>query len=947
MSCRKAMTAASINDAFHVNVYKAECRSAVADLIGHKSTGLVKSARAAYKENKTSANKRKLAIAIEQQKDHTELYDLLVSEMVKSGKELNYSTEIVSPTQMAEDWNLSFSKRLRGEINPITIRQGARTIKATKNLAVRLINKRNKWLKKGKIPKKAIFASPPEFVASIADRFGLVQRLIKKALTMGDRDISITSKYSVPISQAREKFTSKLNSLYSDAKNKFDFSLNNITMWGMSEENNVPFRLKGSKENVLIMGESIINNTPHFKIKYEDGKVENVPVDRLNASYEDIKAAVIGLYRDELTNEIMDGQTRLIIPSVLNKKINTIEDEAGIKPEEDADYIAAKRKIAQMAKGKGKDKSTVSENADSTGNRVGGVHTKTVVDGGKTFQYRYIMVKQGEGSNIKSETGKPTNQETYKAYLLDKVELGIGGVKVGTPINYVGKTIKLLSGEDAEMVSQDYTQTEVDRIFGKEEGKEGVWYRSTQINDFGRRLAPTSGKKYKKGDPIDGTHTKQYVNFEKLENEPSEKLMPFVWDLVTVIRKQLNLVYDDAHYKARKIEAQRNKLQTRLEKKYKANGVSEEDIKKEIDKLLNIGGVESRIWTNEQGEIITSTTYAKRKSENYVPHMYSHASVRKQLMQQIKAIDIKINREKNNEDRLERLNKGKSALVEILKRLGDNTDSSGMVDLLANPYLKHITGWTNQVERRKDSGIYQEYLDHTYRNIHKNELIVEMLETVDTMQGLNRPDGTISFLTNRIKLAMGDSDTRSMTAIGFRESGYQKTADFINSLPKWMRGGVTHDAQSAERMTKWLTTPSTIRYLGAEPALGNQTQIVNQIIQVGFGSALDAYKLRKNQKDFTDKIVQNTGVLNVLNQFSDIMNVDGDPKWNDFLFFPGGSIPNPLQLNDFRNILKAGKEGFIKKDNDYIDNFLIKMEMRKSGVTREAIREIQDLREFF
>ena len=524
------------------------------------------------------------------------------------------------------------------------------------------------------------------------------------------------------------------------------------------------------------------------------------------------------------------------------------------------------------------------------------------------------MVKQGEGSNIKSDTGKPTNQESYKVYLLSKTELGIGGVTVGATINYVGKTIKLLSGQEAEMTSQDYTQAEVDRVFGKKEGKEGVWYRSTQINDFGRRLAPKSGKKYKKGDPIDGTHTKQYVSFEQMENEPSENLMPFVWDLVNEIRNQLNLVYDDAHSKAVKVESERNRLQAKLLEKYKSQGLTEEAAKEEIKKLLNIGGVESRIWVDANGEIRTNTTYAKRKGENYVPHMYTHSSVRKQLMQQIKAIDIKINSAKN-EDRLERLNKGKAVLVEILKGLGDNTDSSGMVDLLSNPYLKHITGWTNQTERRKDSGIYQEYLDHTYRNIHKNELIVEMLETIDTMHGLKRPDGTISFIKNRIKLAMGDSDTRSMNAtpIGFRESGYRKTAEFWNKLPKFMRGGVIHDAQSAERMTKWLTTPSTIRYLGAEPALGNQTQIVNQVIQVGFGTALEAYRLRKNQRDFTDRIIQNTGVLNILNQFSDIMNVDGDAKWNDFLFFPGGSMPNPVQLYEFAQLIKAGREDLLKK----------------------------------
>ena len=39
MSCKKAMTAATTNEVLHMNVYRAEVRSAVADLIGHKKIG--------------------------------------------------------------------------------------------------------------------------------------------------------------------------------------------------------------------------------------------------------------------------------------------------------------------------------------------------------------------------------------------------------------------------------------------------------------------------------------------------------------------------------------------------------------------------------------------------------------------------------------------------------------------------------------------------------------------------------------------------------------------------------------------------------------------------------------------------------------------------------------------------------------------------------------------
>ena len=950
MSCKKAMTAASVHDAMHINRWRAECNNAVADLIGYKSLGIVKAAQKAYNQSKTLANKRKLKMAQLQYKEHSELFDTLVGDMLQTGREINYSPEITTPTQMAKDWNLSFAKNLRGEINPITIRQGQRTAKATQKLVVRRIRQREKWLKSGKIPAIDIWGSPPEFVATKADKYGIIQDLVNKALRLSDRDISITSKYSTPISNARENFTNGWTSAIRSMGSRFN--LNNVSIWGLSEENYVPFRLVNSDEDVVLVGETIINNVQHYKVKYSDGTIKNVPREEVNASDNDIERAIISLYRDELPNEILDGQTRLIVPSVIDKKIDTIEDEVGVKPitnispkEKDSDYLFLKRKIYEMFKSKD---STVSEDEDSNGNRVAGIHTIVRTDGLKQFKYRYVMIKQGEGANIRTESGAASNVESYKAYLIDKVQLGDMGTPVeGTRLNYIGKTIKLIDGE-VESTSQDYTQAEVDKVFGREEGQDGVYYRSTEINDFGRRIAPKTGKKYKKGDPIDGTHTKQYVNFEKIENQPPKELMESVWFLVSDIRKQLKLVYDDASYKARKIENERQKLQNKLISKYRRAGLSEEEISTKIKKIIDIGGVESRVWFDKNtGELRTSTTYAKMKKENYVPHLYSYPAIREQLMKQIEAIDTKLTEETKDENRIARLTEGKENLVSILASMGENRDGSAMVDMLANPYLKHITGWTNQVGRRKDAGIYKDYLNHMYRNIHRNQVIVETLKAISILEDVKTPGGTIEYLSNRIKLAMGDSDTRAMTFMG-GETGYEQTAKWINSLPNWMRGGVTHDAQSAERITKWFTTPSTIRYLGAEPALGNQTQIVNEIIQVGFGTALDAYKLRQKFRTQMDKIVENTGVLNVLNQFSDIMNVDGDAKWNDFLFVPFfGSTPNPVQLKQFRDLLKAGKAGrekFVKEGADWADEFLIKMEMRQQGATRASIRELQELR---
>ena len=48
------------------------------------------------------------------------------------------------------------------------------------------------------------------------------------------------------------------------------------------------------------------------------------------------------------------------------------------------------------------------QNAIKNGDRVPGIHTKVI----KNMEYRYVMIKQGEGSNIKN----PNGEEEYHAY---------------------------------------------------------------------------------------------------------------------------------------------------------------------------------------------------------------------------------------------------------------------------------------------------------------------------------------------------------------------------------------------------------------------------------------------------------------------------------------------------------------------------------------------------
>ena len=318
-------------------------------------------------------------------------------------------------------------------------------------------------------------------------------------------------------------------------------------------------------------------------------------------------------------------------------------------------------------------------------------------------------------------------------------------------------------------------------------------------------------------------------------------------------------------------------------------------------------------------------------------------------MGQIQAIQLKMQSAKEVKDlkRVEILEQGLERLSQTLKDMSKPNNSDKKYSSVAA--LKHITSWTNQVKRRKDGDIFQEYLENSYRNIHRNEIIVDLLEATNVYADNQMPKGTTEYLVNRIKMAFNDSDTRASTIFG-NKGGHQRTADWINNnIPSWMRGGTIQTAESAERLTKYFTIPSTAKYLGMEGAAGNQTQILNKIIQVGFRTAHKAYKLSKNRPNLVKKAVENSGVLNVLNMFSDIMSIDGDTKWNDFLFLPKqipgiGGAPNPFQVVPFINILRKGRKSFINSKNDDTDRMLVIMQLRKKGVSRAAIREMQDLR---
>ena len=901
-ACKDALKAASIEESQHQYRYKIDVENAVASLVGYKSNAMVATAKEVYKNAPIKKNKKKIKVAESMKKEHSELYNLMTNYFMESGEQTNYSRDITNPTQMVEDWKLIFAKHLRGEMNPLYFQQGIRTARATKNLIKRIVKKRNNILKAGKLSKRDVFILPPEFIAAHADRYGIIGKVIAKALRLGDKDIQATSKYSTQFDNIRVKITDSLMNLV-QSSNKALFNLNNSSMWGIKG-----FRTLDKSEDIVIVGEEVQNGVDGYIIKGEPNKW--TPKSNVNATPIDVLKGLVGLYRDELINELADGQVRYIIPSLLDSQV----DENGYLVNKD--FAGVKNKIKLMAKKR------------ESGNRIGGVHTKVVKVGKKQWEYRYVMVKQGESSI----------GEQYNAYLLDKAQIGSNSKRIeGSAVNFVGKNHKILFGKEV-ITDGKYTQIELDSVLDK------GFYRSEKINDFGR-LIRTKGRGI--GTPINGTHTKQYIDFNYMPQQPNKAVIEEVWEGLFKTRGLFNRIFLDIQNKLIKIENKRQILHHKISKQLIASGLDAKGVEEHFKNLYETGGVDSRVWFDkETGNIRTINTFMKKKEENYIPHMYEKGSiVFEQIPKQIMAMETKLSRAKQEglDERVKELKSGIKTLKQLAMSYTEEDQSNSIVDLSSIAHLKHITEWTDQTKRRKDGDIYHDYLSGMYRNIHRNEIIVDMLQSLHSLQKLGNkvPQGITEYLVNRVKLTFGDSDTRAISITG-KETGHADLAAKLNQMPKWARGGTSFTAKSAERFVKWLTTPTTMRFLGGSPALTNNTQLVNFIIQVGFKTAAQAHKIMKSYPEKWKKIIQNTGVLNVLTMFSEVMLQDGDVNWNDFGFYPGTIIPSG-NMREFIRLLAKGRDNFIKNGDANIDNFLRVLEAKSTGKTKEQLRELQKL----
>lgn len=874
--------------------WKLNAINAVSNLIGRPS-------RVHIKETKKNSIKR--VIEENRYKNHKQLFNKLVNYTMEGAEEANYDPSLMNIEDHINSWRNIFSKRLHGNITPKT---ASVKIIGLNNVVDRIIKKRDKTLKKatkrGELPKSDLFYAPPDYISSWIDKFGFMDKIIQKIMKLQDDNITESGKFLNRITESRKRLKEILTTQLRNDENSFGFNTDSL-MDGISNF------IMATGERIIITESVVKEGQGRGYNYYVDGDIDKkMHFIEANQVGDDVNDKLIEKYIDTFVDELGNGQIRKIIP----KLSQNIDKD---------DFKKINKKLNQLKNAKGSD-------------RVPGIHTRIVGE----FQYRYVMIKQGEGGV----------DEKYNAYLLDKAKLGLDGKRQEgvSPVYFMGKSQVVEGGKVIEKQIM-YDQNELDKVL-----KEG-FYKSDDYNDFGKlRII---NKKTNKEEPQfkDFGHSKRFINFKFMENQPNKDVMPLIFKNLAEIRDVYKSAFAEIKAKNDKQEIKRNKLKENvIAYRTKAHGETPEQALQWLDKFYEANNINNNIYTDENGEIRTSTSFAAKKKENYFPHRYKKMTMYKDMLPSaIKEIKRKIRSEgvetEENKERLDRLSTGLEHLEEMLNNYLSNKPFSitpQQAKIVKN--LKHITSWTNPLLRRKDGNLHSAYFNESFDALHRQSIMNDLAEIAYKTDRIGKgsiPPGSLDFIVNRIKIAFGDPSSRaiSLGLTGFKETSFEKMAQKLNSLPNLIRGGNTFNGKDAERITKWLTAIPSSLFLGGSSAMQNSGQIVNTMIEVGWTNIREASQAMKNNSDKWKEITQNTGALNVLSMFQDIMMADGDPKFFDAGFHGVGGFQIPtLRTAELIKMLRAGRKSFINNPNKSIDGLLLKMIHSQDGTTREKLLDL-------
>ncbi len=279
---------------------------------------------------------------------------------------------------------------------------------------------------------------------------------------------------------------------------------------------------------------------------------------------------------------------------------------------------------------------------------------------------------------------------------------------------------------------------------------------------------------------------------------------------------------------------------------------------------------------------------------------------------------------------------GETEIAELVPEYADPSSvGSKVVIANRNVFTKHRTEWTDATLRRKDARVHNDYVDKLFYSLHKNKLLIDMLKAIDGVIKTTPVDfakTSIDYLVNRVKISFHDPSAKA--GIGSLNYSFESIARMLNKLPlnrNW-------NAESAEKLIKYIKGTFAISLLGSTGALVNRTQVINPFIRYGYNAIKKSAKILSGddpnfKKETVDAIIDFLGIDEVTNMMFDMASHSGDLSFADAALINTpipflSQIPTPA-LKDFMVMLRGGSKKFLKNGLPEIDKALLEIEAQR------------------
>ncbi len=562
----------------------------------------------------------------------------------------------------------------------------------------------------------------------------------------------------------------------------------------------------------------------------------------------------------ELIRHLMDGRIRYIVP-----KLIPVDKEAYQEFGNTDDHEAVSNYI-----------------------KWGENHRFHNVIGKDGKRYTFAMVKQEEGH---------PDGEQYNSYLVSRAskdeETGGWMADRRYATNGYGDETLVVSGLD-----------------------EGFW-EASEDRPFNYPM------RNKRGD-IENTNVKTYYNFSRMLKQPNENIVnevkfkkggktnaKSVWSAVAGYRGMLSRMFTLMKSMFGDYDIQLNSLIKEVRINFIDNmGFSPESAQILIDESIAHAGIEVNVWQSDRtNKIYTGNSFMSKVEKNYDPNIFDVTvgwgfidKAMGDLNSEIKQVGVDIGELRNTvavrrkevaegytkysiddnefldamaelKFKEKQLNKAKEELSHF-KQMQDVDKSPTAQDILQHrlvrriAYTKHRKPFTDAMQRNADPSAISKYIGDTFKGLHYNILTLNLLKT---LAKVDNPE-VAEWLINRVKIATGSLDynanflgldisNRNMAA------GLNKVAKKVGKKGEWKPEDVHYWGTG---FNMWASG----NLLGMWASLNNNTQRIAMIEEFGWNYTKRAWDIM-NDPNFLDsdiyRAVQNSGVLDLINHFSDML----------------------------------------------------------------------------